>query len=212
MISHISGRLRSKDEEELTVEVEVDGMSYEVHLPVFAWRAIEPVREGEPIELETFYYVAERQPIPKLVGFTRDIERRFFRKFIGVPKLGPTVALKAMVFSVSTIAGWIENEDANALARLPGIGKRMATTIVAHLKGKVIEEALLQDERFDEPPAPSETPSVSEAKEYAIQGLVRLGYKEAEATRWVEEITRDQALEKVEDIIRAVFRMQSEAL
>lgn len=204
MISHIRGTLQKKNESDLSVEIDVGGIWYKVYLPAFVWRAIEDVQTGETIEFETFYYVAERQPVPKLVGFKRDIERQFFEKFINVPSLGPTRALKALAFSVSTIAQWIESGDVASLRQLPEVGPRMASSIVAHLKGRVIEEALLKDEAFTS--VPEASPSTDDVQRDAIAGLVSLGYARGEAERLVNEIARDEAALTVEEIIRAVFR------
>lgn len=206
MISRIAGTLRRRNPEDESVEVDVGGLWYQIHLPTFVWRAVASVPLDERLELETFYYVAERQPIPKLVGFLRPLEKEFFRKFIEVPDLGPTKALKALIFSVSTIAWWIENEDKAALRKLPQIGPRLAETIVAHLRGKVVQEALLQDEHFAAEPPPPAPPTAEAAREDAVAALVSLGYKRAEAERWVEEILRERAIERVEEIIQAVFR------
>ena len=210
MISHVTGILRKKNPNTPSVEIDVGGVWYEVQLPSFVWRGMEQLEIGNEVSLEVLYYATERQPIPKLIGFKREVERDFFRKFIEVPDIGPTKALRAMVFSVSAIARWIEAGDVASLTRLQGIGRRAAEKIVAELRGKVVEEALLQDEGFEEPPAEAPPPSVDQAKEFAVEGLIRLGYKRSDAARWVEEITTKQALEKVEDIIRAVFRMRSE--
>jgi Holliday junction DNA helicase RuvA len=212
MISHLSGTLTKKSPERQAVEVSVNGVGYEVLLPSFVWRSVSELPLGEEIELETFYYVAERQPIPILVGFQREIEREFFKKLIEVPDLGPGKAMKLLAFSVSAIATWIEEGDEAALRRLPGVGERLAKTIVAHLKGKVVEEALLQDEGFDRPPPAEVPPAPDEAKGLAIEGLVKLGYKRGDAARWVEEVTRAEALEGAEEIIRAVFRLRSDLL
>jgi len=194
----------------MSVEIDVNGTWYEVYLPMFVWRGLEGTAPGEEIGLETFYYVAERQPIPKLVGFTRGIEREFFKKLITVPKLGPTKALKAMIFSVSTIATWIEDGNARALAHLPGIGNRTAETIVATLRQKVVAEALLRDEGFEELPEVPAGPTLDEVTGDAVAGLMQLGFGRGEAARLVDEITREQALLSVEEVIRAVFqRMQA---
>jgi Holliday junction resolvasome RuvABC DNA-binding subunit len=43
----------------------------------------------------------------------------------------------------------------------------------------------------------------------AVAGMVGLGFSQREASTLVEEITREQALASVEEVIRAVFqRMQ----
>jgi holliday junction DNA helicase RuvA len=209
MISHLHGILRKKNDEEMSVEVEVNGVCYEVFLPMFVWRAFEDAELEQDIELDTFYYAAERQPIPKLIGFKRPVEREFFARFIEVPDVGATRALKALVFSVSTIACWIEEGDIASLRRLPGIGARTAETIVARLRGKVTPFALLRDEGFAEMPEAAAALTSEQVRRDAVAGMVGLGFSQREATSLVEEITREQALASVEEVIRAVFqRMQ----
>ena len=205
MISHLRGSLARKNELASSIEVDVGGVWYEVELPAFVWRALEDRAVGSPIELETFYFVTANAPIPRLIGFLRAVERGFFEKLIAVPNVGPTTATKALVFSVSTIARWIEAGDTAALGRLPAIGRRTAETIVAQLRGKVTEEALLADERFDQPPkAAAATPS--EVVRDTVDALVALGYTRAEADRLVQQVEVDSAPTTVEDAIRAVFR------
>jgi Holliday junction DNA helicase RuvA len=209
MISHLHGILRKKNDEEMSVEVEVNGVCYEVFLPMFVWRAFEDAELEKEIELDTFYYAAERQPIPKLIGFKRPVEREFFARFIEVPDVGATRALKALVFSVSTIACWIEEGDIASLRRLPGIGARTAETIVARLRGKVTPFALLRDEGFAEMPETTPALTSEQVRRDAVAGMVGLGFSQREASTLVEEITREQALGSVEEVIRAVFqRMQ----
>lgn len=212
MISHIDGILKKKNPDEPSVEVDVNGIWYEIGLPVFVWRTFEGIELGAEISLETFYYVAERQPIPKLVGFRREVERDFFKKFIDVPRVGPSTATRALIYSVSTIAWWIENSDIASIKRLPGIGGRTAETIVAQLKGKVYAEAILEDEHFDSPEPTAPPPTLDDVQTEVVDGLVQLGWQRREASRVVEEIVRNQALESAEDIIRAVFALRSQEL
>jgi Holliday junction DNA helicase RuvA len=188
------------------MEVDVNGVWYEVHLPACVWRAFDETDVGEVIDLEIFYHASERNPTPKLVGFKREIERAFFQKFILVPDMGPTKALKALSFSVSAIARWIENSDVASLSRLQGVGPRMADKIVAELKGKVIEEALLQDEGFDSEPEREPEPTLEEVKQDAVAALVNLQFGRGEALRVVDEIVRDEAVRTVEEIITGVFQ------
>ncbi len=215
MISHIDGVLRKKNEDEMSVEVDVGGIWYEVTLPAFVWRAFEATELGTEISLETFYYVAERQPTPRLIGFSREIERDFFKKFIAVPKVGAMTATKALIFSVSTIAAWIEQGDTAAIKRLPGIGTRSAETIIAQLKGKVYEEAMLRDEGFAAQPPAGEPATLSESQQFAVDGLVRLGYKASEAKSWVEQVAGEDGPDgpiEAEEIIRAVFSLRSQEI
>jgi holliday junction DNA helicase RuvA len=203
MIAHLKGRLKRKDEHACSVQIDVNGVWYEVELPAFVWRSIESLEEESPIELEIFYYVTSNNPIPRLIGFQREIERVFFKKLIDVPRVGPSVAARALVFSVSTIARWIEQEDTVSLRGLPGIAQRTADTIVAHLRGKVVEEALLADERYDQPPALAHPSDVARD---AIEALVALGYTRTEADRLVQQAEADGPASTVEEALRAVFR------
>jgi Holliday junction DNA helicase RuvA len=212
MISHLTGTLTKKHEERQAIELTVGGVGYEVLLPTFVWRSLEETPLGEELELEIFYNVPERAPTPMLIGFTREVEREFYKKLVEVPELGPIKAMRALAFSVSTIATWIEQGDEKALRRLPGVGERLAKTMVAHLKGKVVEQALLQDEGFAGPAPEGEAPSLSEVQQLAVAGLARLGYREADASRWVEGVTKAGELADVEEIIRAVFALRSSEL
>ena len=205
MISHLHGRLARKNELLSRVEIDVGGVWYAVELPAFVWRALEERDIGDDMELETFYFVTQNAPIPRLIGFLREVERGFFEKLVTVPNVGPTTATKALVFSVSTIARWIEAGDTAQLGKLPSIGKRSAETIVAQLRGKVTEEALLADEGFDQP-EPKRKAAPSEVSRDATDALIALGYSRTEAERLVAQVDQESTPETVEDTIRAVFR------
>lgn len=207
MIARIRGRARRWDAAAQSVEVDVGGLSYEVVLPAYAWRALEA--RPEEVEFFTYYHVAERQPTPVLIGFLRPVERDFFKKFLTVRGMGWAKATKALATSISTIARWIEAEDEAALCQLPGVGKRQAAQIVAELRGKVVEEALLRDERYGEPPAAA-APALDRAAADAVEALVGLGYQRREAQRWVDEATAaDELAPDAEAILRAVFQRQA---
>lgn len=205
MISHLRGVLARKNELASSLELDVGGVWYEVDLPAFVWRALEESAIGDPIELDIFYFLTTNAPIPRLIGFQREIERDFFKKLISVPNVGATTATHALAFSVSTIARWIEAGDVAQLTKLPGIGKRSAETIVAQLRGKVTEEALLADEGFDKPDTPRK-PEASEVSRDTIDALLGLGYNRGEAERLVQQVSAESEPTTVEEAIRAVFR------
>ena len=208
MISHLQGTLARKNEAALSVEVDVGGVWYEVELPAFVWRALEDEQVGGQVELDTFYFVTANSPTPRLIGFLREVEKEFFKKLVSVPNVGPTTATKALIFSVSTIARWIEIGDTTSLGKLPSIGKRTSETIVAQLRGKVTEEAILADEGFD--PTVTTKPAKDEPSDVTrdtIDALQSLGYTKAEAERLVQQVEAGEAPPAtVEEAIRAVFR------
>ena len=69
-----------------------------------------------------------------------------------------------------------------------------------------------QDEHFAAPPPEGGPRSLSEVQQLAVAGLVRLGYKEGDASRWVKEVSGDGEPVDVEEIIRAVFSQRSQEL
>jgi Holliday junction DNA helicase RuvA len=207
MISYIKGFIRSIDSETSKVVVDVNGVGYEVLLPLFVMRSLTDrgKGEGDEIALQIYYHVTERQPRPVLVGFNNDFERRFFEKLIAVEDIGPSKAARALVFSVSTVANAIESGDAQVLQRMPGIGARTAQKIIATLKEKVAEFALLKDEGYDSIPSRAR----KDIKDEAVEVLAGLGYKRADARLKIDEVLeRNPGLKDVEGLIREVFQAE----
>lgn len=213
MITHICGRLTHTDVGELSVEIDVSGVRYEVLVPAFLWpelqETIDSVSEDAPgpeVGLHVLYHATANVPVPLLVGFLRRPERDFFRKFTSVEGLGPTKAVKAMTVSVSTIARAIEQEDQAGLTRLPGVGPRVAAKIIASLRGKVIAEAALQDGALENP-VDLEGLKRDRVALDAAEAIAALGYNRSEARRWVDDaLTDDPGIATVEELTLAVLR------
>jgi holliday junction DNA helicase RuvA len=207
MISFLKGNIASIDSESSKVVLDVNGVGYEVILPMFVMRSLvdHGKAEGDEITLQIYYHVTERQPRPTLVGFNSELAKKFFEKLIGVEDLGPTKAAKAFVFSVSTVANAIEDGDAAVLQSMPGIGARTAQKIIATLQDKVAEFALLRDEGYDSVPKIVKKGMQDEA----IEVLSGLGYKRVEAKAKVDEVLEaNPAIKEVEVLIREVFRAE----
>ena len=212
MISRIRGRAVDWHDDRQSVEIdtgsEAGGLVYEVLLPTAVWMALDqPHDRPDLVDLYTHYHVPDRAPVPVLIGFLRPIERDFFRKLIGVPQMGVAKAQQALAASVSTIAHAIEAEDRRALMQLPGIGARQADRIIADLKGKVVEEALLVDEGFDAQTQRPARPGDEVAAD-AAEALVGLGYTRRDADRWIAAVLSAPDLDPpntTEDLLRAVL-------
>jgi Holliday junction DNA helicase RuvA len=211
LISYIEGKVHRFDRSTETVVINASGVGYQIVVPQFVMSALSarPVIVGDELGLEVYYHVTDRQPKPILVGFQRGHERAFFEQLIQVEGLGPVRAAKAMIFSVSTIAQAIEAEDLRVLQRMPGIGARAAQKMIATLKGKVVETAMLRDEGYDDAPA---KPVVGGGggRDEAIEVLVNLGYRQPEAERDVDEALQanPELADAPEELIREIFKAQ----
>lgn len=207
MISYIRGTLRQKLSDRVVVDV--GGLGYDVFLPQFVVRGLEQP-EGEQVEFDIYYHVTERQIRPTLIGFNNAYEKRFFEKFISVEDIGPQKAARALTLSVSTIARAIESGDVSALKKLPGIGERTAHKMVATLRGKVTEEALLKDAGFTSPVSgmPEKEP-LSEVREDVLAILTDMGHRRSEANAKIEAALKNNPeIDTVEDLIREVYRAE----
>lgn len=204
MIVALRGPLTRWDEERLVIWVEAGGVTYEVAMPAFTAEWVSRHQVGDELQVFTYEHASERQPAPTLFGFPRLAEREFFRKFIEVPDIGPAKAARALTRPVSDIARWVESEDFRALCQLPGIGDRLAHTIVAHLRGRLVQEALLRDLDDGTPLPPPDI------RADAIEALVALQYSRREAEHLVNEAVKGRSdLDTLEAVLRYVLEQQA---
>ena len=208
MINYLKGTIRRMYQDEARVVLDVGGVGYELLLPYFVMRSLneEEKSEGDDVEMEVYFHASERQPKPVLVGFRKEFERTFFEKLIQVEDVGVSTAARALVFSVSTIARAIEDGDTALLVKMPGIGRRTADKMVATLRGKVAEWALLRDEGYATVPT---APARGDAQEEVVSVLVNLGHRRADARQKVEEAAKVTSNAKdSQELLREVFRME----
>jgi Holliday junction DNA helicase RuvA len=209
MIAKISGTLIFRDDN--SVVIEAAGLGYEVLVPVVVGKALETKALGEPLSLETIYYLSVEQTraTPILIGFENAIEKEFFEKLLTVPKMGPRAVLNCFARPVSTIARAIETADYALLQSLPGIGKQKAREVVASLQGKVAKFALMQDGDLEQRlRTPHASPDVADE---ALQLLTMLGHKRADAERLVRDaLAAEPSAPDAETLVRVIYRKQNE--
>jgi Holliday junction DNA helicase RuvA len=208
MIAYIEGILKRKFEDHVVVDV--NGVGYEIYLPQFVRRTYDARPEGDMVSLEIYYHASERQIRPILFGFNNRYEKQFFEKIITVEDVGPVKAARALALSVSTIAQSIEAEDSASLRKLPGIGDRTAKKMIATLRGKVVEEALLRDEGYDQVMVAEPDEDVSDLKSDTLEILLSLGHRRSEAQAKIEAALADRPdIVSPEELIRQVYRSES---
>lgn len=209
MISYLRGVVRHLDQS--SVVLDVGGVGYEIMLPAIEAKALRTQlhREGEgtaeerEVALWTYYHVAERQPRPILIGFHERQNREFYELLLSVAEIGPSIAARSMTIPVCDYASAIESRDVRVLGTLPGIGKRKAEQLVASLKGKVLNFALLPPPDIEEvPEAPTED-FITDV-ETVLEGL---GHKRVEAVRMIEAARRRRPdLNTAQELLEEIWR------
>ncbi|NCF92526.1 MAG: Holliday junction DNA helicase RuvA, partial [Verrucomicrobiaceae bacterium] len=125
------------------------------------------------------------------------VEREFFELFCEVDGVGVRKALRAMVRPVGEVATAIEEQNATALSKLPGVGAATAERIIAKLRRKMPKFALLVAK--DSPPGST---AGSDVLSETADVLRSLGHSEGDARRLVDGL-RDNG-RKIKDVQAAL--------
>ncbi len=142
MIAHLRGKLLEKDP--LRVVVDVNGVGYEVFVPLTTSAAL-PDR-GSDVTIDIHTHV--REDIIALYGFSTRRERTIFEKLITISGIGPKLAVTILSGgSVDDLVSAIRRGDLARLTAIPGVGKKTAERIVVELKDKLQDFAIAVAEK-----------------------------------------------------------------
>ena len=207
MISALTGELRRVEDDR--VHLRVGPLVVEMLIPAFDGPLLQ-AGVGEEMTFHTLLYLegdASGGNIePRLVGFLRPEDKRFFEKFITVKGIGPKKALKALALPMGDVANAIESKDTRFLVGLPQIGKRMAELIVAELSGKVGEFVSISPGGRGAVGSGSR----SAVEEDAISTLMALGERRVDAEHLLERARQaDPGLKTTEALVREMLRMRT---
>lgn len=212
MISRLSGKIIRVSEG--TASIDLGGICYEVLIPSHLHAILQDkqkIARGDDITFHTIHYIesspAGGNQVPRLIGFLEETEKEFFEKYISVKGLGMKKALKSMIIPASKIATAVETEDTGGLRSLPEIGKRLATQIIAELKGKVAKFALMEkDKEAAAPVKLRRDPFILEALDILTE---QLQYRRSEAEEMIgRALTKNPSLADTESLIKEIFMQQ----
>ncbi|MCF7869742.1 MAG: hypothetical protein K9L69_02370 [Candidatus Omnitrophica bacterium] len=204
MICKIKGCLSQKNQQSVVVEKE--GIFYQIDTPPTVSRRLKEV--GQTVELIIYHYLnlTKNKGIPVLIGFTDELEKEFFEKFISVSGVGPKAALRAFDKPIPLIAKAIEEADMSFLTDLAGVGKQRARQIIAHLQGKVGRFALIKEELEEKK---EKDLAKKEIVQEAKQILKRLQYKSQEIDKMIQKaVTANSEVETVESLLNEIYKQK----
>lgn len=132
MIATVRGRVQHVGDNELVVDV--GGVGLQVGVPLA--RLADLPKIGGTIQLFTRLIV--REDSLTLYGFDAPETRDLFDQLIEVSGVGPRLALATLShLSPEVLRQAIGREQPEALAKVPGIGRKTAEKIVFHLKDRM---------------------------------------------------------------------------
>jgi Holliday junction DNA helicase RuvA len=177
MIGSLRGTLIERDPRG-GVLVEASGVGYEVTVTGPTSASLGEV--GSSVFLRVHTRV--REDAITLFGFGSAEERRCFDALIGAHGVGPSMAMALLTMhSPTELRQIVAMEDAAALARVPGIGKKTAARLLVEMQAKF--DIDLDAELFDVSVTPSS--GAPSARADVASALAGLGYTGDEVRRVV---------------------------
>ncbi len=194
MLYYIKGKIVEKTP--TRVIVEKDGTGYIIDVSLQTSENLGEI--GNEAKLYTVLKISDEDV--NLYGFSSLQEREFFLLLIGVPGIGPRVALRILSGStVEQLYSAISEEDATFFTKIPGVGKKTGERLIVELKQRIEKMR----------PVISEEVAKIDRDIFinAVEALTVLGYKRSEAISAVKKIL-NQIGEKVslEEVIKEALK------
>jgi len=195
MIGQIKGQIISKNPPEVLLEV--GGIGYELLCPMSTFYQLDNSSEDTLL----YTHLSIKEDSHTLFGFISKDEKNMFRELIRVNGVGPKVALAILShLSVSSLVDCIISEDADLLAKTPGIGKKTALKLIVELQDRLDKVELVNASTSTMGHKTSYNPNAKQA----LAALQSLGFKTKEANKMVSAID-DQTL-STEELIRIALQ------
>lgn len=204
MIGRLRGTILEKQPPQVLIEVQ--GVGYEVHMPMTCFYEL-PDLDSEAI---IFTHFVVREDAQLLFGFNNKQERALFRELIKVNGVGPKLALAILSgMSAKQFVGAVEKKEITALVKIPGVGKKTAERLVVEMHDRfkgMHQELLISDssDTFMLGGDPQVTTENRDAESEAIAALIALGYKPQEAAKMISKSALPDA--DCETLIREALR------
>ncbi len=196
MIYFLRGNLIDKMEESIVIDVA--GVWYEVFVPTTS--GFYGFGEGE--EIIVYTYMAVREDNVSLYGFKNKETLDMFKKLITVNGVGAKAGISILsALDINNLKSAIAFEDADAIAKANGVGKKTAQKIILDLKDKIgtvsSSENHLTGDNMD-------MVISGDIREEGINALVALGYSRGDARIAIMNTSKD--ITNVEDIIKEALK------
>lgn len=195
MIGQLRGTLLEKRPPLLLLDV--NGVGYEVEAPMTVFYDLPET--GQTVTLHTHFVVREDAQL--LYGFASRYERELFRALIKVNGVGPKMGLAILSgIEADRLAQCIQNQDADTLVKVPGIGKKTAERLVIDMSDRL--------DKIDGAPTglPGQVAVTGpdDARSDAIAALEALGYRNKDAAAAVGKVAEEGATS--EQLIRLALK------
>lgn len=200
MIAYLRGEVA--EIEETGIVLDNHQIGYRIFMPSSSVDGV--LRVGDEVRIHTYLLVKE--DAMQLYGFLAKEDLQLFKLMLGVSGIGPKAAIGILsALSADDLRFAVLSDDAAAIAKAPGVGKKTAQKLIFELKDKLSLEDAFELKLTHSQERGSET-SAGDARGEAVQALVALGYSNSDALRAVKKVEGKDSMD-VEALLKAALKM-----
>ncbi|MBI2188139.1 MAG: Holliday junction branch migration protein RuvA [Acidobacteria bacterium] len=195
MIALLRGRILDKQPNRIVVDVQ--GVGYEVHVPLSTYYDVgDP---GDQVSLRIHTHV--REDALQLYGFLTALEQQLFERLIATSGIGPKLAVAVLSgIEPAELVAAVQRGDVARLTAIPGIGRKTAERIVLELKDRLAHLVV---------PAGAGGPAEASGgrlRDDVLSALLNLGYHRAIAEKAVDATLNTNGAPAFEQALKAALR------
>jgi Holliday junction DNA helicase RuvA len=195
MIGFLRGRIADKQPNRLIVDVQ--GVGYEVHVPLSTF--YDAGEKGADITLRIYTHV--REDALQLYGFLTELERQLFERLIGISGIGPKLAIAVLSgMDPRDLLLSVQRGDVARLTSIPGVGKKTSERIVLELKDRLAQ--LPGSVPVDAAPANG----ADRIRTDLLSALQNLGYHRPQAEKAVDATLQTMSDPTFEHALKSALR------
>jgi holliday junction DNA helicase RuvA len=195
MIAFLRGTILDKQPNLIIVDVQ--GVGYEVHVPLSTYYDVGET--GTEVALRIHTHV--REEVFHLYGFLTPLEQQLFERLIGISGIGPRLAVAVLSgIEPRTLVAAVQRSDVARLTSIPGIGRKTAERIVLELRDRLARLTILDVDRteaFD---------SGDRLRDDVLSALQNLGYHRPLAEKAVDSTLSSTATPTFEQALKSALR------
>jgi len=191
MIAHLRGTVLKSLPGHITVDV--NGVGYKVTVPHSVW---DELNDNEESHIYIATYVREDRL--DLYGFLDSIDRMLFEECTKISGIGPSLALEICGVPSNLLLRAIQEEDADILTNIKGVGKKRAEKMLIELR------SILENKPAIFTAAKAMEGVTAQYDQDAIGALTALGYDQATSIQALKNTPKD--LKTTEERIKAALQ------
>ena len=196
MIAFLRGRVVDKQPNRVIIDIQ--GVGYDVHVPLSTFYEIGD--EGTDVALRVYTHV--REDALQLYGFLTELERRLFERLIAISGIGPRLAIAVLSgMEPRDLVTAVQRADVARLTGIPGVGKKTAERIVLELKDRLAQ--IVVPAAAD---AAETTSGPDRLRGDLLSALQNLGYHRPQAEQAIEAAVKSMTDPTFEQALKSALR------